>query len=193
MGEEQVVQLKKLGLSFPIYTPDSFTDFGFVPSIAQQRRELDVRYNCITAVAPYVNILKLFGAHYKSEGPLGKHSYIYFADQNSSIRNLYTRGHEETHVAEFFGQLEQLAAVMEKEQGIRIEFDKIIDFDVRAEIGALFALENHGFNPDSLIGEGKLAHPFLRDALGLYEGSRVPKRTILIPSTTDLELKLSSP
>ena len=181
MIEEQIVRLKRFGLIFPIrtpYTPCSFTDLGFVPSIAQQRRELDVNYK--------------FGEHY-SNTVLSNDSYIYFSDQHSRLRNLYTGVHEEAHVTEFFDKLDLLAAKMAEKRRVRIDFSKISYSDLSAEVGAVFGLEEHGFDPQSLIDEGKLAHPYLEEAWKYYQNSRVPERTIFIPSSTGLELRLAGP
>lgn len=75
-----------------------------------------------------------------------KNISIFYLKLPKKIQNIYVRAHEETHALDILGGLELLEKELRDEQKVKINFKKINDEEVRADIGAIYALYKNNYS-----------------------------------------------
>ncbi len=149
-----IAKLEILGISVPTRFK-GYHDDGFVSSIPKHIQILKNKYpNIKNLEVPEHAGLCMEGKKFRT------HIHIFYIDQNSNAKNIRTRAHEETHALDYFGELDILEKKILSEQGVRINFnelreddeDCLIDMQVRAELGAIYALKSRGIDLDELEG-----------------------------------------
>ena len=199
-GSITTANLDALGINFSLPHNALFFDLGYVASIPQQRRALDVQYGTLKEEWRYEEHRHLLttGEHWSVVWtPSGnRHHYIYFKWQNDEARHLYARGHEQTHVLDHLGGLSLLEQRL-FEHGVRVSFSDLswmpanmwekehreeVRQDIIAELGAIYSLETHGYGTGFLPREGGQATGGFPHAIKIYEQGKRPARTFSLPS-----------
>lgn len=189
-----MIRLAVLGIEYELGLNRVFHDDGFVEDVLAHRRKLDGLYGCLGDEKIYQG-QKFSGEHaFRKEwlpnGAVVVHNHIYYVNHGFSPSNINTRGHEETHAAEFDGVLHLLAERILEEQGVRIDFRAIDEKEVGAEIGGIFALYRWGFYPELLINRPERpVESYFDAARKLYEQSRIPRKTIFVPGKPAIALE----
>jgi hypothetical protein len=139
-----------LGIAIPIGFR-SYYDDGFVDSVDEYRLKF-----------PFWECQKSLEGVKGKCIEVGRKIHIFYKNQNSITKNIHLRAHEETHALDKFGRLDLLAKLILLEQGVNINFlelgdeegfrDSEIDREVRAELGAIYALKKRGFGLDEFKG-----------------------------------------
>jgi hypothetical protein len=166
-------KLKVLGITIPTGFA-SYHDDGFVPSTSEHLKKLQKKYRDMISLE-----IGEFGGMAVNGRRLGNHLHIFYEDYGPEKERytLRTRAHEEAHALDFFGFLDRLEKKMLEEQRVRIYFnelrddgeDTLIDRQVRAELGAIYALVKYGVDLDSLKNLPDY-HTFARE---YYEKHRI--------------------
>lgn len=167
-------KLEILGIEVPLSWLDVFHDDGYVESAEEHHKALIVRYGGIFQLAAYGPEYFMEdspGAYVSFDGLLRRHYHIFYERTRYPEFDISCRAHEETHFLEDFGRLDLLADKILKEQGVRVDFDKVPLKQVRAEIGAIYAILARGINPESLVEPAKRYYCYsqLQDALKWFE------------------------
>ncbi len=170
-----IARLKVLGINALIGF-NSYHDDGYVDSIKKHLSRLNKKYpNQINWNEPAIGMCiggkRLFRTHI----------HIFYLDQKSDINNIRTRAHEETHVLDYFDRLDILEKIILLEQKVKINFnelredndDCLIDRQVRAELGAIYALKTRGVNLNDL----KNCPEYFDFAREYYEKHKLEKKT----------------
>jgi hypothetical protein len=149
-----IAKLKVLGITVPIGFR-CYHDDGFVDSVPSHLTKLAKKYDDIRNIENVV----AEGMCTERKGLLRTHIHIFYKRHESENYNLRRRAHEETHALDYFGWLNVLEKRMFLEQGVRINFlelrddeDCLCDMQIRAELGAIYALKKRGINLDDLKG-----------------------------------------
>ena len=142
-------KLEILNLEVPIGLLKEYHDDGFVESIRKHSEMLLKKYKCRGKLdekfdGDLVGICNGFKFFLK------KYFHIYYLDTNFAPLNIQIRAHEETHALDCLGHLEILSEKMLEEQKIKIDFKKLKDKEIRAQIGSIYALFSHGLHPSMM-------------------------------------------
>jgi len=97
--------------------------------------------------------------------------YVFYKDAKSVRDNIRLRAHEETHALDFMCGLDYLSDVLLQNQNVRINFRNIDSREIRAELGALYALRQNGFGPWGLFIDSLLDSDFIM-ARKIYKKSK---------------------
>jgi hypothetical protein len=162
-------RLKVLGIKAPI-GHRVYHDDGYVASIEVHTRRINEIYGSggLSSNGNFQG--HILGRH----STRGRHHHIFYLRQPTREANAVVRAHEETHMLDSADGLDLLAERLLDRQGVRINFKEIDDREVRAQLGALYALQLRGISPDMLFGK------YAAKARRLYEQSRCSKEKISI-------------
>jgi len=163
--------LEILGIDVAI-GKDEYHDDGFVKSIIEHSRELDNFYGYdhknSDKILSQGNIV---GAHYHGRN----HHHIFYLKPSTNTETVRIRAHEETHVLNSVGKIGILEERLSEEQGVKINLLEIDEKEIKAELGALYALSSRG------ISTWKLPFHFGNDwsvAKKIYKQSKIPRKMI---------------
>tara|TARA_Y100000310_G_scaffold276920_1_gene294415 strand:+ start:610 stop:1128 length:519 start_codon:yes stop_codon:yes gene_type:complete len=120
-----------------------FYDKGYVNSISDATMEINALYGFDNSDYNNDADKDVIGRH--CQRLLFDH-YIIYLDQFYAMDNIRLRAHEETHALEGMGQLDVLTDRLLEEQNVKINFKEIDDGEIRAELGALYALHARGIS-----------------------------------------------
>ena len=158
-------KFKMLEIEMPLPWKMVYHDDGF-QDVYGHLRELDIKYNGKTKLADLVGAEPIvLGRFVQYRTKLKAHGHIWYRDTDKfynekgvfSDLNARTRAHEETHALYFFGGIALLSEAIEKAHGLIMDFDKIKDEEIIAEIGAIYVLKRRGtldkFSPKPIDSE----------------------------------------
>jgi len=174
-------KMEILELDFPIGLLSRYHDEGYVKSVFERSKQLDIKYGFFRDETGYVERpdIHTLGHTYEKIDLFKTQVHIYYLRQISRPNDVATRGHEETHAVESFGnkKLDLLAAKILEEQRVRLNFQEVDEEEVRADLGGISAVYARGMHVDLIV---KIS-PYFEIAKKLYEQSRLPTRTINTP------------
>ena len=174
------VRLKILGLTVPIRRSMVYHDDGFVSSIGEHYMALLNKYILSALFTPILyNDNGIDGMHIIHPGIFKWHTHIFYLNKYSNVLNMRIRAHEETHALDIsFNRLDLLADKILEEQNAKIDFDSIGGGEIRADIGAVYALLSNEIEPNKIRG---LSQDILFNiAYRTYKKSMLPKRKIFV-------------
>ena len=164
--------LEILGMDVPIGT-NQYHDDGFVESIMEHSKELSKFYGYSNEYCDKIlSRGNIIGAHYLVAG----HHHIFYLKPFTNTETIRIRAHEETHVPDSVGKIGILEERLFEEQGVKINFLEIEEKEIKAELGALYALRSRNIP----IWRASLFHDN-RDwsvAKKIYKQSKVPRKMI---------------
>jgi len=171
-------KMEILGLDIPIGLLNRYHDEGYVKSISDKTKQLEIKYGFLSDTEyDKLSNEHVLGRTYEYKFLLKTRVHIYYLQQGFEPYDVKTRGHEETHAVEFFGKLNLLETKILEEQRVRLNFQEVDEEEVRADLGAISAMNARGIHVDLIV---KIS-PYFEIAKKLYEQSRLPIRTINIP------------
>lgn len=182
-----VAKLQILGLEFRISPFSTYHDDGYVESVAVHLKQVDRRHAIYRDRLYYAALeRKRLHGYCLQERLLNlvppiltRHVTIWYLDMGFLPLNVLVRGHEETHALEGFKRLDLLADKMLEEQKVCINFQEVVEEEVRAELGGIYAIFARGFHPDMVNSDPTSYFHVARD---LYEQSILPEKTIFLPN-----------
>ncbi|MCK5450065.1 hypothetical protein KAI32_04310 [Candidatus Pacearchaeota archaeon] len=161
-----------------------YTDEGYVDSISDETLRLSNLYG--------MNILNynknrdktVIGKKFQS----GLNIHIFYLDQGltrrnvrlrgyeeiHARRNIRLRGHEETHALEGMEGLDYLTDALRQNQNVKINLKEVDEEEIRAELGALYALNLRGLAPGDL--SSLVYDKDFTKARELYKQSKQPQK-----------------
>lgn len=139
----ELAKLKVLGIETNLMQDMTYHDDGFVSCCLEHRENI---YKKLEVEPPKLGLGEMLypgvGACIEVNGEV----HIFYKKSIFSGNIIRVRAHEEWHA---FQELSGNTSILEKklldEQGIRIDFDKINDGEIEAEIAAIYALRSRGF------------------------------------------------
>ncbi len=149
------IKLEILGIEIPKLGFE-FTDLGYVDSIKETIRKLEKKHgyeegelqNPKQSLKRTIGLAKGFGELISNN--IFKNNYIFYLKQNKEEDNIHLRAHEETHALEHMNGLSHLEKNLLENQKVKIKFKEIRKSEVRAEIGAIYALIQRGIIPSKI-------------------------------------------
>lgn len=143
-------RLEALRLAVPIGLFRVYHDDGYVASIEEHAQELMALYHSTgMGVPPPATIPPgSSGRHEEHGGWLRAHHHIFYRDLGSDVANIGVRAHEETEFLNSIGRLRVLGDAIFDAHGIRINWDRIENKEVRAYAGSVYALLERGMSLD---------------------------------------------
>lgn len=156
----------------------NYQDIGFVDSLIECTKDINKKHGLGDKLVGSASDLSYEGFSIKNLGKhcqRGKNHYIFYIKQPNFKADIRIRAHEETHILDSFNQIEILADKLLKHQGIKIDFKEINQREIRAELGAIYALYSRGISPWRLwpyySGEDwSIANK-------IYKQSKIPRKT----------------
>ncbi|MEK6898099.1 MAG: hypothetical protein AABX28_01945 [Nanoarchaeota archaeon] len=146
----RTAKLEALNIEFPLKSGERFYDDGFVESVSEHQRGLDLQYAD-----------KEYGSEYESDGQCypartfglfpKRICHIYYKKFGDDLYNLFVRAHEETHTLDYFNRLDLLEGKILRESKIKIKLRKIgrkalrkDDVEIIADIGGIHVMYQEG-------------------------------------------------
>lgn len=139
-------KLEMLGLEF--LTGVEYYDEGFVRDVYDRALEIFEEHDQQPPL-DYLEMAFIYGSHEIAGDCIFMKNkvIVLYKKFRLNSNNIYVRAHGETHALEYLGGLDLLADKLLSEQNVKIDFDKIEESDIRADLGALYALHAHGVHP----------------------------------------------
>lgn len=104
--------------------------------------------------------------------------HIYYIENYGAL-NTWVRAHEETHALDCFKRLTALEQMLLEDQKVKIDFNKIDEPEVRANLGALYVFHFKGMSLWN-VWDKCLFNSDTRKARKLYNQSKLPKKKYFI-------------
>lgn len=165
-----VAQLKMWNLALPIGNL-RYHDEGYVDSLEEAARQVHNKYG---EPRPDISFKNALGFYTK----IGLDIHIMYLRRPTAPLDIQNRAHEEFHAAECCDGLEFLSSAT-RERGTPINFEEIKDEQVRANVGALYVLDQHGFSPRDLGKYRKYQE--MAPAVEIWNKIKPPKRKFFFP------------
>jgi hypothetical protein len=161
-----VAQLKTWNVNLPIGNM-RYHDEGYVASINEKIKQIYQSYG--ETDYPVLRGESL-GFYIRQ----GLDVHIMYLRRPSLVLDIQNRAHEEFHAAEECGGIDFLSAIVQG-NGINIDFRQIPNEQVRANVGALYVLDQRGFSPKDL---GKyIRHQEMAPAVKIWNKIKPAKRS----------------
>ena len=142
------VKLKALQLDIPKNLFWRWHDDGKVSSVKDHTLHLAERY-CVDI--PLLHHLRNSqGTVAIITGPI-THYHKYFMSTGSPELDVMVDAHEETHFLDYVERLNLLDNAISRREGSKVDFSKVKDHEVRANIGAIYALISRGVDLDLVV------------------------------------------
>lgn len=149
-----IIKLEMLSLETEIPKGYKFYDDGFVDNVFYHYSKILFKYSKGSALLnpefyeflflKYQGI-SLEGMSLLSEDP--KACHIFYKKSKSydaDLKDIFIRGHEETHVLSFFKKDKELSDLIKRDLNLDIDLSTISDSETIADIGGSYALLNQG-------------------------------------------------
>jgi hypothetical protein len=176
--------LKILNIELPIGA-NKYHDDGFVKSMPMHEKKLNRHYGFFAHQREAEKNIGLCASYFKGKGisnfyPVVDHHHIFYLKQSNDVLDILLRAHEETHALDKLGGLDILSEKLLQEQRVKINFKQIDEEEVRAELGAMYALNSR----KNSVSEKWFAYMFSdRDtnaARKIYKQSKLPERKFFL-------------
>ena len=139
--------LEILNLKISVGLFNKYYDDGFVKSLKEHQEILFKKYNISGKTADPELDKKIVGMHQSFNKFFKQHHRIYYLNTYFTPWNIQIRAHEETHILDNLHFLNLLSEKNFFEQKVKINFKKIDEEEVRAQIGSIYAMFAYGFHP----------------------------------------------
>jgi len=166
-----VAQLRMWNITLPIGN-HRYHDEGYVDSLRDAARKVYQSYGDSES-DPFIH--KLSRGFYIGKG-LDVH--VMYLRSPSTPLDIQNRAHEEFHAADYCYGLDFLSSVTQ-EKGTPINFKEIEDEQVRANVGALFVLDQNGFSSRDLGKYRKYQE--MAPAVEIWNKVKPPKKRFFFP------------
>ena len=156
-----------LGLTVPSRNHKYYDD-GFVSSISEATMQINNLYGQSNRGYDITRDEYVEGRCCKK----GMNHHIFYLKHHFEVADIRIRAHEETHALEQIGGLDYLMDQLYEDKGVEIDFYDVDNIEVRADLGAMYALDLNCLSSWRLVLESIFDSNFIK-ARKLYNRSKV--------------------
>ncbi|MFH1248670.1 MAG: hypothetical protein V1660_00785 [archaeon] len=167
-------RLQTLGINVELLPSMEFKDDGFVDDIEEHTKKLDAYYEVPPRKLPEeLRRMEILGRCMTFVKNHSVHSHIYYINTDMPPLNIEVRAHEETHALDNMGRLDLLEKKILTEFNTLVHLHRIPDPEVRAEMGAIYALKRYDFDP-KIINQYHKKDKDFDAAMSIFSNGKIP-------------------